>query len=99
MDNKIFEALLKDFKEFILNKDDACKYCKHNRPCHGKECECYVEGVGAWDKKGYISDWQWSCQDFRFGTCSKLENTPCNGCINNNMRGFEWRGVIKDGDN
>ena len=33
-----FDALLKDFKEFILNPDDACKYCKHNQPCHGKEC-------------------------------------------------------------
>lgn len=88
-----FDALLKDFKEFILNTDDVCNYCKHNQPCHGKECEQYVEGKGAWDQKGYISDWQWSCEDFNFGTCPKLEDTPCNGCIKNNMQGFEWRGM------
>ena len=88
-----FDDLLKDFQEFILNTDDACNYCKHNQTCHGKECEQYVEGKGAWDQKGYISDWQWSCEDFNFGTCPKLENTPCNGCIKNNMQGFEWRGM------
>ena len=88
-----FDALLKDFKEFILHTDDVCKYCKHNQPCKSKECECYVEGVGAWSAKGYESDWQWSCEDFNFGECPKLENTPCNGCIKHNMQGFEWRGV------
>ena len=87
-----FEALLKDFKEFILNSDDVCKYCKHNQPCHGKKCECYVEGRDAQDEKGYTYDWQWTCEDFDFGTCPKLENTPCNGCIKHNMQGFEWRG-------
>jgi hypothetical protein len=88
-----FEALLRDFKEFILNPDDACEYCKYNQPCRGKECELYVEGMGAWDKRGYIDDWQWSCEDFTYGTCPKLEDTPCNGCIKNNRRGFEWKGV------
>ena len=96
-DNKIlsrkFEALLKDFKEFMLDSDDVCKYCKHNQPCHGKECECYIQGTEAWDHKGCKYDWQWSCQDFRFGECPKLENTPCNGCIQHNMQNFEWRGV------
>ena len=94
-----FEALLEDFQEFIVNKDNICNYCKHNQPCHGKECDQYVEGKGAWDQKGYISDWQWSCEDFNFGTCPKLENTPCNGCIKNNMQGFEWRGVVDNGSN
>lgn len=91
--SKKFEALLKDFKEFILHSDDVCKYCKHNQPCRGKECECYVEGRGAEDKNGYTHDWQWSCEDFDWGTCPKLENTPCNGCIKHNLQGFEWRGV------
>ena len=36
MDNRIFEALLNDFKEFMLNRDDVCKYCKHHQPCQGK---------------------------------------------------------------
>ena len=94
MNNDNFEALLKDFKEFILHHDDACKYCKHNQPCHGKECEHYVEGRDAWDHNGCKHDWQWSCMDFNFGECTKLENTPCNGCIKNYMSGFEWRGIV-----
>lgn len=88
-----FEALLEDFKEFILNKDDVCKYCKHNQPCRGKQCEFYIEGKGAWDHKGCKHDWEWNCIDFSFGECPMLENTPCNGCIQNKRRGFEWRGV------
>ena len=88
-----FEALLKDFKEFILNPNDVCNYCKHYQPCRGKECDNYIEGRGAWGHNSCMSDWQWSCKDFRYGTCPKLENTPCNGCIQNNMQGFEWRGM------
>lgn len=88
-----FEALLKDFKEFILNTDDVCRYCKHNQLCLGKKCDHYIEGRGVEDKQGYKYDWQWSCEDFNFGECPKLENTPCNGCIKNNMKGFEWRGI------
>ena len=88
-----FEVLLKDFKEFALDTDDVCKYCKHNQPCHGKECECYIEGKEAWDHTSCKHDWEWSCVDFNFGECPKLENTPCNGCIDNDMSGFEWRGI------
>ena len=88
-----FEALLKDFKEFILHTDDVCKYCKHNQPCRGAECESYVKGRGVEDLKGYKYDWQRSCEDFNFGECPMLENTLCNGCIKNNMQGFEWRGM------
>lgn len=99
MDNGKFEALLKDFKELILNPDDVCKYCKHNQPCEGEKCVSYIKGRGAWDHKGCKYDWQWTCEDFTFGECPKLENTPCNGCIKNNMKGFEWRGVMKDGNN
>lgn len=90
---KKFEALLKDFKEFILNPDDVCKYCKYNQPCQGKECELYVEGKGARDHKGYKHDWEWSCKDFNYGECPMLENTPCNRCIKNKYSGFEYKGV------
>ena len=93
MDNGIFEALLKDFKELILNSGDACEYCKYNQPCKGKDCEFYIKGTAAWDHNNREHDWQWSCEDFRFGECPKLENTPCNGCVKNNMCGFEWRGI------
>ena len=88
---KRFKSLLRDFKEFILNPDDVCEYCKHNQTCRGKDCECYVEGIGAQDKNGYTHDWQWSCMDFNFGTCPMLEDTPCNGCVKNNMCGFEYK--------
>lgn len=88
-----FDALLKDFKEFILNPDDACKYCKHNQPCHGKECALYIEGREAWDHNGCKHDWEWSCMDFNYGECPMLENTPCNGCIKNKYSGFEYKGV------
>lgn len=91
---KKFETLLKDFKELILNPNDVCKYCKHYQPCLGKDCESYVKGRGVQDLKGYTFDWQWTCEHFEFGTCPKLENTPCNGCIKHNMSGFEWRGVV-----
>lgn len=93
------EALLEDFKEFILDSDDVCKYCKHNQPCLGKKRKLYIEGKEAWDHKGCKHDWEWSCKDFRFGECPKLEHTPCNGCFENDMRGFEWRGVVQDGNN
>ena len=89
-----YEALLKDVKKIIVKCDDVCEYCKHHKPCFSKKCECYVEGRGAEDQNGYMHDWEWSCEDFDFGTCPKLENTPCNGCIRNNMKGFEWRGAI-----
>jgi hypothetical protein len=33
----------------------------------------------------------WSCEDFDFGTCKMLENTPCNGCFDNDLSGFELK--------
>ena len=90
---KRFESLLKDFKEFMLDSKDVCKYCKHNQSCYGNKCELYIEGREAWGHKGCKHDWEWSCMDFTYGECPKLENTPCNGCIKNKMRGFEWRGM------
>ena len=88
-----YGALLKDFEGLIINLKDSCEYCKHHQPCDGKKCEHYIEGRGVEDNKNCHYDWQWSCQDFNFGECPKLENTLCNGCIQNNMRGFKWRGV------
>lgn len=86
-----FSALLKDFNEVIIKSEDICKYCKHYQPCYGKNCKDYIEGKGAWDDKHCYYDWVWSCQDFNYGECPKLENTPCNGC--NFENNFEWKGV------
>ena len=88
---KKFQALLKDFKKFMLDSDDVCKYCKHHQPCESEKCVHLIKGRGAWDHKGCKYDWQWTCEDFNFGECPKLENTPCNGCIKNNFRGFEYK--------
>lgn len=86
-----FSALSKDFYEIIIKSEDVCKYCKHHQPCEGKNCKDYIEGKGAWDDKHCYYDWVWSCQDFNYGECPKLENTPCNGC--NFENNFEWKGI------
>ena len=84
-------ALLKDFKDVIIESEDICKYCKNYQPCEGKNCKDYVEGKGAWDNKHCYYDWVWSCQDFNYGECPKLENTLCNGC--NRRNNFVWKGI------
>ena len=86
-----FSALSKDFNEVIIKSEDICKYCKHHQSCEGKNCKDYIEGKGAWDDKNCYYDWVWSCEDFNYGECPKLENTPCNGC--NFENNFEWKGI------
>ena len=88
---KRISVLLKEIRELAIKSEDVCKYCKHYQPCDGKKCKDYIEGKGAWDDKHYYYDWVWSCQDFNYGECPKLENTPCNGC--NFENNFEWKGI------
>ena len=87
-----YDKLMKDFIELVMKSEDICHYCKNDIECKGKDCEKYVEGRGCWDDKRCHYDWVWSCQDFNFGTCDLLENAPCNGCFENDNKGFEWRG-------
>lgn len=89
---KKYQRLEKDFMQLIANSVNACKYCKNHIECKGKDCPKYVQGKGCWDDKRCYFDWAWSCEDFNFGTCDLLEHTPCNGCIDNNLKGFEWKG-------
>lgn len=84
------DAAIKDLKK-VLWDDDVCEYCKYHHKCQGKECEFYIEGIGMSNEENEYFDWKWSCKDFKWGTCEKLENTPCNGC--NSQNHFEWRGV------
>ena len=89
------DAAIEDLNKALWD-DEVCIYCKFHHHCEGERCNCYIEGKGCYDEDSRYYDWKWSCQDFDWGTCDKLENTPCNGCdlINH----FEWRG-IKDGNN
>jgi hypothetical protein len=72
------------------DSDDICAYCKNRVECEGQQCEKYSSGVG--DVDGNYPDWKWTCEDFDYGTCRMMENTPCNGCLENDCSGFEWRG-------
>ena len=90
------EKLRKELEETKIERnmlaqksDDPCSLCANHVKCDGKSCECYECGVG--DADGKYPNFRWSCEDFNFGTCRKLENTPCNGCIENNHAGFVWR--------
>ena len=72
------------------DSDDICAYCKNRIKCEGQQCEKYSSGVG--DVDGNYPDWKWTCMDFDYGTCSLLADTPCNGCFEDDCKGFEWRG-------
>ena len=74
-------------------------YCENYTPCRGNKCPLYMSGKGVRDDKGNKYNWDWSCKDFDFGTCDMLENTPCNGCIDNDYEGFKLKiGDINDGN-
>lgn len=89
-------AAIKDINELVLNSEDICEYCKNYIPCNGKDCEHYIDGVGMKDESGNQYDLEWSCMDFNYGECSKLENTPCNGCMDCNFGHFKWRGLADE---
>ena len=72
------------------DSDDICAYCKNRIECKSQQCEKYSSGVG--DVDGNYPDWKWTCMDFDYGTCFLLEDTPCNGCFDDDYKGFEWRG-------
>lgn len=85
--------LEEDFHELVMKSANICDYCKHNTECKGKDCPKYISGKGCIDENGKeLPDWEWDCMDFDFGTCPMLEDTPCNDCIKNDNKGFEWIG-------
>lgn len=89
---EVYYKLEEDFTELVMKSPEICEYCKHNTECRGKECPKYINGQGCTDENGKYVDWKWSCEDFDYGDCPLLENTQCNGCIQNGNKGFEWRG-------
>ncbi len=84
-ENKEMVAAIKD----IFDSDNVCKFCENKIECKKKECEKYCEGVG--DADGKFPDWKWTCEDFDFGTCPMMIDTPCYECFDNNYSGFKWR--------
>ena len=88
----------KKYKDYIVSllkeNIDVCSYCVHDKECKGEKCEGYMEGVGATGENGEnYPTFNWKCTDFRFGECPLLENTPCYKCVENNNKGFEWKGI------
>lgn len=73
------------------NCDDICNHCKNKIECKQKECDQYVSG-----DEGYIDNklvkFKWDCMDFDYGSCSKMENTPCYKCFENEYSGFVYNG-------
>lgn len=94
--NKKLQIAMNDIKTLASQTGDICSYCKHYQPCEKEQCIHYIEGVGATDEKGKYLDWKWTCMDWNYGTCNKLENTPCNGCMDNDDNGFEWKSDINE---
>jgi hypothetical protein len=84
---------VEDIRELALNSEDTCQYCKYDKPCIGDICKCFIEGVGMTDNEGKYYNTKWTCMDFNYGECPMLENTPCNGCAQNDFKNFEWRGI------
>lgn len=87
---KLLDALMEQLKNPTEN---ICEHCKHEIKCEREKCDRYEKGVGLTDEKGNYCDWDWDCLDITFGTCAMLENTPCNGCFENDFNGFMWKGV------
>lgn len=92
---KQLEVAKQVIKELAVHSDYMCEYCKHNIPCLKKECEFYESGKGMYDEAGKYFDWEWSCMDFNFGDCRKLENTPCKDCFEEDYFHFEWNGQAR----
>ena len=86
---KELEKVKKERDVLARKAEDSCTLCKNYIPCNGRNCPSFCEGVG--DAEGKYPDWKWSCQDFHYGECPVLENTPCFGCIQNGYKGFVWK--------
>ena len=89
------DAAIEDMTAVLKrDSDDICAYCKNRIECKNEQCEKYSSGVG--DVDGNYPDWKWTCMDFDYGTCSLLADTPCNGCFDDDCKGFEWRGPVAE---
>ena len=87
------ERLTAAYIKMLKQYDDICAVCKNRIECKGENCECFEQGKGmSWGKVEY-PEMKWTCEDFNYGTCKKMENTPCQGCFDSNFSGFDWVGL------
>ena len=87
------ERLTAAYIELLKRSDeDICTVCKNLIECKGEGCECFEQGKGGTSDGKEYPDFKWTCEGFDHGTCRMMENTPCNGCFENDCSGFEWRG-------
>lgn len=98
MDNKeelkkFTKQLFSDFKEILFNQqeNDPCDFCLYQIKDCSEKCKYYQQGVGVTDEKGKYLDWKWTCQDWVFGTCERLENTPCHNCWTKDYNFVNWK--------
>lgn len=72
----------------INNVECLCDICKNYIKCEKEKCKKYMSG-----DRGFINGspvmFKWTCEDFDYGTCPILENTKCNGCIENDFYSFQ----------
>jgi hypothetical protein len=93
-----------DIIKFLINalkttEYDMCSICKNYIECKKERCDCYISGTGARDHTGNdYPDFKWSCMDFNFGECTKLEDTPCHDCVSGWL-GFELGDIGKEINN
>lgn len=85
-----------DYKQLYINMlkqydYNICEKCKNEITCLGKKCDCYIEGDTIKDKNSKTYKSKWTCEDLDIGECAKMINTPCNGCFDNNFKGFELK--------
>ena len=87
------DAAVADIQTAFISPDESCLLCKWYQGCAGEDCPHYLCGKGLTDTKGqFHADVVWTCEDFDWGTCDKLKDTPCNGC--NFRNNWQWRGVV-----
>lgn len=91
------QKLLKDLRHILIDntEENPCDYCIHHIHCKSKQCVNYEEGFELENEQGKRYNMKWSCEDFDYGTCDRLKDTPCYNCIQENFQNWEYDGKRK----
>lgn len=87
---KTYEELSLFLIKNCIDYFSPCSICKHEVECLGKDCPNYESGIGGYLGDKYVN-YKWSCQDFNYGECERLINTPCYKCIDENFKNFKLK--------